>query len=111
MDLQKSEMDNSYKVLSQSNQLIVSIQQAQDVLNMYLSSPRRVLQQQYDSISSDISLQILNIKNMKPEKEQDVLLQDIDSLLQEKNRIVRRLTGLFRSQNPFGTRPKNKPLR
>ncbi len=101
MDLQKLEMDNSYKVLSQSNQLIVSIQQAQDVLNMYLSSPRRVLQQQYDSISSDISLQILNIKNMKPEKEQDVLLQDIDSLLQEKNRIVRRLTGLFRSQNPL----------
>ncbi|WP_158602615.1 hybrid sensor histidine kinase/response regulator [Proteiniphilum sp. X52] len=101
MDLQKSEMDNSYKVLSRSNQLIVSIQQAQNVLNMYLSSPRRVFQQQYDSISSDISLQILHIKDMKREKEQDVLLQDIDSLLQEKNRIVRRLTGLFRSQNPL----------
>lgn len=101
MDIQKAEMDNSYKVLSKSNQLIISIQQAQDILNMYLASPRRRFQQQYDSISSDISLQILNIKEMKPEKEQDVLLQDIDSLLQEKNRIVRRLTGLFRSQNPL----------
>ncbi len=101
MDLQKAEMNNSYEILTQSNQLMVSIQQAQDVLNMYLSSPRRVFQQQYDSISSDISLQIQNIEEMKPEKEQDVLLQDIDSLLLEKNKIVRRLTGLFRSQNPL----------
>lgn len=101
MDLQKAEMDNSYQVLSMSNQLIISIQQAQDILNIYLASPRRIFQQQYDSISSDISSQILNIKSMKPEREQDVLLQDIDSLLQEKNRIVRRLTGLFRSQNPL----------
>lgn len=101
MDIQKAEMDNSYKVLSESNQLIVSIQHAQDVLNMYLASPRRALQQQYDSISSDISRQILTIKSMKPEKEQDMLLEDIDSLLQEKNRMVRRLTGLFRSQNPL----------
>lgn len=101
MDLQKAEMNNSYEILTQSNQLMVSIQQAQDVLNMYLSSPRRVFQQQYDSISSDISLQIQNIEEMKPEKEQNVLLQDIDSLLLEKNKIVRRLTGLFRSQNPL----------
>ncbi|WP_019538050.1 ATP-binding protein [Proteiniphilum acetatigenes] len=101
MDIQKAEMDNSYKVLSRSNQLIISIQQAQEVLNMYLVSPRRRLQQQYDSISSDISLQILNIQGMKPEKEQNMLLEDIDSLLQEKNRMVRRLTGLFRSQNPL----------
>ncbi len=101
MDRQKAEMNNSYEILTQSNQLMVSIQQAQDVLNMYLSSPRRVFQQQYDSISSDISLQIQNIEEMKPEKEQDVLLQDIDSLLLEKNKIVRRLTGLFRSQNPL----------
>lgn len=101
MDIQKAEMDNSYEVLSRSNQLIVSIQQAQDVLNMYLTSPRRIFQQQYDSISSGISRQIIEIKNMQPEKEQDVLLQDIDSLLQEKNKIVRRLTGLFRSQNPL----------
>ncbi len=101
MDIQKAEMDNSYKVLSTSNQLIISIQQAQEILNMYLASPRQILQQQYDSISSDISLQILNIQDMKPEKGQDILLQDIDSLLQEKNRMVRRLTGLFRSQNPL----------
>ena len=101
MDIQKAEMNNSYNILTQSNHLIVSIQQAQDVLNMYLSSPRRVFQQQYDSISSDISSQIQDIKEMKPEKEQDVLLQDIDSLLLEKNKIVRRLTGLFRSQNPL----------
>ena len=101
MNLQKAEMEHSYSLLSQSNQLIVSIQQAQDLLNIYLSSPRRLLQQQYDSISADISIQIEQIKEMKPEKEQDLLLQDIDSLLLEKNRIIRRLTGLFRSQNPL----------
>ena len=58
MNLQKAEMEHSYSLLSQSNQLIVSIQQAQDLLNIYLSSPRRLLQQQYDSISADISIQI-----------------------------------------------------
>ncbi len=101
MDIQKAEMDNSYKVLSKSNRLINSIQQAQDILNMYLVSPRRTFQKQYDSITTDISSQIMDIKEMKPERQQDVLLQDIDSLLQEKNRIVRRLTGLFRSENPL----------
>lgn len=101
MDTLKTEMDNSYQVLSNSNQLIVSIQQAQDILNRYISSPRQILQQQYDSISADISLQIHNIKKMKPEKGQDILLHDIDSLLLEKNKIVHRLTGLFRSQSPL----------
>ena len=101
MDIQKAEMDNSYRILSESNQLIVSIQQAQDVLNMYLASPRKALQQQYDSITTDISQQIITINSMKPENELNILLQDIDSLLQEKNKIIRRLTGLFRSQNPL----------
>ena len=96
MDIQKAEMDNSYRILSESNQLIVSIQQAQDVLNMYLASPRKALQQQYDSITTDISQQIITINSMKPENELNILLQDIDSLLQEKNKIIRRLTGLFR---------------
>jgi len=39
IDLQKEEMDNAYKVLSSSNDLIISVQQAQDVLNKYLTSP------------------------------------------------------------------------
>ena len=54
IDAQKEEMDNSYRVLLYSNQLITSIQNAQDALNRYLVSPRRVYQQQYDSISQDI---------------------------------------------------------
>ncbi len=101
MDLQKEEMDKAYEVLTKSNGLIISVQQAQEILNWYLASPKRIFLQQYDSISSDISSQILDIREMDPEKEEDVLMQDIDSLLQEKNRIVRRLTGLFRSRNPL----------
>lgn len=99
IDAQKAEMDNSYKVLSKSNQLIISIQEAQEALNRYLISPRQKFQLQYDSISSDISQQISEIKGMR--QEQDLRLEDIDSLLQEKNKMVRRLTRLFRSQNPL----------
>lgn len=101
MDLRKTVMDNSYKILSQSNQLIISIQQAQDVLNSYLVSPRRKLQLHFDSISADISRQILDIENIRNDKKQISLLQDIDSLLQEKNKTVRRLAGLFKSENPL----------
>ena len=61
-------MANSYRILAYSNRLIVSIQQAQDLLNSYLISPRRIYQQQYDSISLDITEQIEIIKNIKEMK-------------------------------------------
>ncbi len=101
IDRQKQEIANANNVLSYSNQLIVSVQQAQDMLNMYLVSPRRRFQQQYDSISADISRQILHIRRISGETEKDILLEEIDSLLQEKHGIVRKLVGQFRSQNPL----------
>ncbi len=101
IDAQKEEMDNSYRVLLYSNQLITSIQNAQDALNRYLVSPRRVYQQQYDSISQDISEQIETIKSSSPENDQSALLEEIDSLLNEKHLIVNRLLEQFRSQSPL----------
>lgn len=101
IDEQKKEIADSYEVLSQSNQLIASVQQAQDILNAYLISPKRTLQKQYDSISSDISKQIIDIKSIASEKEQDIFLEDIDSLLQEKNKIVNALIVQFRSKSPL----------
>lgn len=101
IDAQKVEMDNSYRILLYSNHLIVSIQNAQDILNRYLVSPRRVYQQQYDSITQDITEQIEIIKGISPESDQSALLEDIDSLLNEKNLIVKRLIGQFRSQSPL----------
>ncbi|MBK5195827.1 MAG: response regulator [Proteiniphilum sp.] len=101
IDIQKQEMADSNKVLSYSNQLIVSVQQAQDMLNRYLVSPRKRFQHQYDSISEDISRQIRHIKRVSKEREKDILPEDIDSLLQEKNRIVHKLVWQFRSQNPL----------
>lgn len=101
IDTQKVELDNSYRVLLYSNQLIVSIQNAQDILNRYLVSPRREYQQQYDSISLDISEQIEIIKSSSPEDNQSNLLEDVDSLLTEKRLIVNRLLGQLRSQSPL----------
>jgi signal transduction histidine kinase/DNA-binding response OmpR family regulator len=101
IDKQKQEMINANNVLTYSNQLIVSVQQAQDMLNNYLVSPQRKFQQQYDSIWVDISGQIAYIKRVSNEKEKDILLEDIDSLLREKNRIVNKLVRQFRSQNPM----------
>lgn len=101
IDAQKESIDNSYRVLSYSDQLIHSVQQAQEVLNLYLVNPRRAYRNQYDSISEDINRQILNIQNTPTGKEQALLLEDIDSLLQEKNRIITRLLNQFRSENPL----------
>ena len=101
IDAQKKIIDNSYRVLSYSDQLILSVQQAQEVLNQYLISPRGIYRVQYDSISEDISRQIANIQSTPSGREQTLLLEDIDSLLQEKNRIVVRLLGQFRSENPL----------
>ena len=101
IDDQKREMDNSYAILLYSNELIFSIQHAQDLLNSYLVSPQRIYQNQYDSISEDIYEQINNIKVITPEKDQEIILENIDSLLQEKNLIVKRLIGQFRSESPL----------
>lgn len=101
IDTQREEMENAYNVLSYSEELIITVQQAQDVLNMYLTAPRRRLQVQYDSLSENISQQISHIKSISPEKGNDLLLEDIDSLLLEKHRIVHRLTAQFRSRNPL----------
>mgnify|MGYP000968878954 CR=1 FL=1 len=75
IDAQKEEMENSYRVLLYSNHLILSIQNAQDVLNQYMVSPRRVFQHQYDSISQDISEQIEIIKSSSPDNTQSALLE------------------------------------
>src|SRR5690606_36596878 len=45
--------------------------------------------------------QISHIKSISPEKGNDLLLEDIDTLLLEKHRIVHRLTAQFRSRNPL----------
>lgn len=101
IDNQKEEMDKSYRILAQSNRLITSIQLAQDLLNSYLISPRKIYQQQFDSISQDINEQIEIIKNSSPDKEQGIILEDIDSLLLEKNKIVKRLLIQLRSESPL----------
>lgn len=101
IDKQREEMENSYRILAYSNRLINSIQQAQDILNSYLISPRRIYQQQYDSISQDINEQIEIIKSNSSEKEQAIILEDIDSLLLEKNQIVKRLITQLRSESPL----------
>lgn len=101
IDKQKEEMDYSYRILAYSNRLIVSIQQAQDLLNSYLISPKAIHQHQYDSISQDISEQIEIIRNSTPENNQEIILEDIDSLLFEKNQIVKRLIAQLRSESPL----------
>jgi|GEM_PF-7048066 hypothetical protein len=57
IDAQKEAMDDSYRVLSYSNQLIVSVQHAQDILNMYLASPQKKF-----SISTTPSIRIYRDK-------------------------------------------------
>lgn len=101
VDTQKEEISDSYEVLSQSDKLILSVQEAQDALNAYLVNPHEELQRKYDSISTDISYQITEITHLASQRNQDVYLESVDSLLHEKSKIVNQLISQFRSQSPL----------
>ncbi len=101
IDSQKEEIAASDAVLSQSNRLILSVQEAQDALNAYLVNPQRKLRHKYDSIFTDISRQIIDIKQLPSPKEQDIYLENVDSLLEEKNKIVDLLIVQLRSKSPL----------
>lgn len=101
VDTQKEEISGSYEVLSLSNQLILSVQEAQEALNAYLVNPQKKFQLRYDSLTANISDQIIGIKQLASQRDQDVYLGSIDSLLHEKNKIVNQLIALFRSQSPL----------
>ncbi len=101
VDTQKEEISGSYEVLSLSNQLILSVQEAQEALNAYLVNPQKKIQLRYDSLTANISGQITGIRQLASQRDQDVYLESIDSLLHEKNEIVNQLIILFRSQSPL----------
>lgn len=101
VDIQKDEISDSYEVLSQSNRLIISVHEAQDALNAYLVDPQATHQLTYDSISSTISHQITEIKHLASQKQQDIYIESVDSLLHEKNNIVNQLIVQFRPQSPL----------
>lgn len=101
MDTQKEEIARSYDILFHSNNLIGSVQQAQNIINSYMGSPKRIHRRQYDSISENIYKEIEFIKKMSQQEEQNQLLENIDSLLNEKNAIVKKLMLQFKAQNPL----------
>ncbi len=100
---QKVEIEQSRQLVSLNNQLILSIQLAQEMLNSYLLSPRKRWIQEYDSLTMEIEQQIKAVKKLTSDTESELLLEDVDSLLQEKQLIGERLIQLIRSQNPITT--------
>ncbi len=101
VDEQSKNVDTSYRILAQTGNLINSVQQAQDLMNSYLLAPQDMDRQVYDSISTDILQQIATIKKENIRQDQNQLLDNIDSLLVEKNKIVGRLIIQFKAQNPL----------
>lgn len=100
---QKMEMEQSQQLVSLNNGLILSIQRAQEMLNSYLLSHRNRWMQEYDSLTLEIERQILAVKKLSTDTESELLLEDVGSLLQEKQMIGERLALLIRSQNPITT--------
>ncbi len=101
IDTQEKEIARSYQTLSSTNHLISSIQHIQDITNTLLFSPDPLFNQYYDSLYNDISRQIREMQSISSTKSQDTLLQNIHILLGEKNALVSKLAGQFRSQNPL----------
>lgn len=101
IDARKQDVERSYQILARTNRLISSLQQAQGITNAYLESPRRIYRQQYDSISSDIFTQIAEMKAALPGENREELLDNIHSLLDERNALVHRLSRQFRTGNPL----------
>lgn len=101
IDLQKEDMSDFYDVLSQSEHLIITVQEAQNALNEYLVTSSLSDMQQFDSISAELSNQLVNLKQITPQKEEKIYLDDIDSLLSEKKVIVSTLIQKLRQRNPI----------
>ena len=101
VDTQKEEIADSYEILAESNRLILSVQEAQDALNAYLVNPQSIYQLKYDSVSSTISRQITEIRELASQKNQDIYLESVDSLMHEKNKIINQLIVQFRSRSPL----------
>lgn len=98
---QKKEAEQYEAALAQTGNLINSVQQAQDITNRYLISPRRKHLKLYDSISADIYRQIDEIKKSPFQKDRQELLENINVLLNAKNSIVKQLTEQFKSESPL----------
>lgn len=101
IDSQEKEIARSYQTLSYTNHLISSIQHIQDITNTLLFSPDPLFKQHYDSLYTDISRQIKEMQSISSTTSQDTLLQNIHILLGEKNALVSKLAGQFKSQNPL----------
>lgn len=100
---QKKEIDFARELVSINDQLILSVQHAQEILNNYLISPRKEWQNEYDSLTTLIQKQMMAVNQLTTDDESKVLLKGVDSLLHEKELIGKRLITLIRSQNPITT--------
>ncbi len=97
----KREINNSYLLLSLSNTFISSVQQAQDISNTYLVSPRSKYIRQYDSISASLSAQIKEMQEITSDNEKSRLVKNISVLLDENNTTIHQLRRQFSSRNPL----------
>ena len=78
------EIASANELLAQSNRLVLSVQQAQEVLNQYLMHPKSTVLQQYDSISATIPVQIARLKQLASQRDRELYLESMDSLLNER---------------------------
>ena len=101
IDEQKEEMTRFNDILSQTEQLIVTVQEAQNIMNENLISSKAVSQLQFDSISAEVSDLIYSLRHAIPQKDKSIFLEDIDSLLIEKRAIINTLTEKLKQPNPI----------
>lgn len=101
IDEQKEEMTRFNDILSQTEQLIITVQEAQNIMNENLISSKAVSQLQFDSISAEVSDLIYSLSHAMPQKDKSIFLEDIDSLLIEKRAIINTLTEKLKQSNPI----------
>ena len=100
---QKKEIENARELVDINDRLILSVQQAQEMLNSYLLSPQKKWQNEYDSLKSTIKQQMIAVEQLTADDSSRLILKEMDSLLHEKELIGNRLVTLIRSQNPIIT--------
>lgn len=101
IDEQKEEMIRFNNILSQTEQLIVTVQEAQNIMSENLISSKAASQLRFDSISGEVSELIYNLRHAMPQKDKSIFLEDIDSLLIEKRAIINTLTEKLKQPNPI----------
>jgi signal transduction histidine kinase/DNA-binding response OmpR family regulator len=103
INAQKIKIEENNTILSLTNDLVYSVQQAQALTNMYISTQEEVYVSDYQNIYTRVGLIIDTLLSLPNNHLQYEKIVEIGALLDENESIISKLNKQFIENNPFDT--------